>query len=247
MSGERSTMSSETEATSPEPEGLQFDHAEFENVEAPAAVVCLACKQPIVDHYYEINGTIVCETCRERIEGHLRGGSGFLRFLKAIAYGTAASLAGAAIYFVVLHYLHIQAALVSILCGFMVGKAVHKASGGRGGWIYQILAILQTYLAIGVAYTASAVAAGAFDVQPGQPAAQGEAGVIIVKVIIVTISTVVSPILVAKEDLISLVIVIFALWEAWKFTRRARLVVTGPYRVGEAEPEDGTEGVAGHA
>jgi hypothetical protein len=240
-------MSSETEATSPEPGGLQFDHAEFEDAGAPSAVNCVACQRPIADQYYEINGNIVCEPCRDRIETQLRGGSGFVRFLKAIVLGTGAALAGAAVYFAILHYFHIQAALVSILCGFLVGKAVRKGSDDRGGWAYQILAILLTYLAIGLAYTSAAAAQGAFDVnpaaQPGQPAPTP----VVIKVISFVFFTIVSPVIVAREDIISLVIVLFALWEAWKFTKRANVVVTGPYRVGDPGPEGTVGGVAGHA
>ena len=38
--------------------------------------------------------------------------------------------------------------LVALAVGFMVGTAVRKGSGGRGGWAYQTLAMALTYLAI---------------------------------------------------------------------------------------------------
>jgi hypothetical protein len=45
-----------------------------------------------------------------------------------------------------------------------------------------------------------------------------------------------SPILFGIEAPIGLLIVAFALWEAWKFNRRHPIIFNGPFRVGEAGP-----------
>ena len=50
--------------------------------------------------------------------------------------------------------------LVAILIGYMVGYAVRKGAGGRGGLRFQVLAALLTYGAVGLAYTSLAVKAG---------------------------------------------------------------------------------------
>ena len=41
-----------------------------------------------------------------------------------------------------------EVGLVSILVGYLVGKAVFFGAGHRGGWSYQLLAVVLTYLAI---------------------------------------------------------------------------------------------------
>ncbi len=145
-------MSTGIESNSPDAEGLQFDQAEFAPAEAPASVACSNCKRPIDGSYYAINGSIVCEDCRVLIERHLTGGSKLGRFVRALIFGSAAAVVGAAIYFSVIHFAHLEAGLVSILCGFLVGKAVRAGTGGRGGWVYQVMAVGLTYLAIGAAY-----------------------------------------------------------------------------------------------
>src|SRR5262245_37653144 len=63
--------------------GLQFDQAEYETP-APAGPSCALCKQPINDEYHELNGKILCVTCRQRVEGAFRGGSTLARAVKAV-------------------------------------------------------------------------------------------------------------------------------------------------------------------
>ncbi len=228
-------MSTGTEATPPpDAEGLQFDHAEFAQAEAPASIACASCHRPITGAYYEINGTIFCEECRAQVERHLKGGSKIGRFLKASVFGVGAAIAGATVYFLVFHYAHIQASLISILCGYIVGKAIRAGTGGRGGRIYQVMAVLLTYLAIGAAYSGEVLASIGFDAMRQQAVAAGVplwAFFIGVAMKFVELS-VRLPVLVVQESILSLAIMGFALWEAWKFTRRAKVVVTGPYRVG---------------
>ena len=47
---------------------------------------------------------------------------------------------------------NIEAGLIALLLGFLVGKGVFAGSGRRGGRRYQFLAVTLTYLGIGVAY-----------------------------------------------------------------------------------------------
>ncbi len=94
-----------------------------------------------------------CARCADGLRQFAAGkGSPARRFLGAALLGLGAAVAGAAIYWAVLEFVHINAALVTILIGFMVGKCVHFGSGGRGGWRYQLLAIFLTYTAITFAY-----------------------------------------------------------------------------------------------
>ena len=78
----------------------------------------------------------------------------------AAIFGLGAALAGAAIYYAVIAITDFEIGLVAILIGYMVGFAVRKGAGGRGGLRFQILAALLTYGAVGLAYTSLAVKAG---------------------------------------------------------------------------------------
>jgi len=139
--------------------GLQFDRAEF-STGAGAGAACQACQQRLAGSYFQLHGKLLCARCAEGVRQFAMGrGSRFGRFLTAALFGLGAAVAGAAIYWGVLEWLHINAALITILIGFMVGKAVRKGSGGRGGWRYQLLAIFLTYSAIALAYAPALVTA----------------------------------------------------------------------------------------
>jgi hypothetical protein len=124
---------------------LQLDRAEYaEN--APER--CAACGQALGGSYYEVGGRICCAACQERIVAALAGRPGPAGFLRAAAAGLGGAAVGSAIFFAVRAATGYQFGLISILVGFLVGKAVHWGCGGRGGWPYQTLAVLLTYLAI---------------------------------------------------------------------------------------------------
>jgi hypothetical protein len=128
-------------------EDLQFDQAEFATP-AGDGPACTVCHQPIADEYYELGGKVFCARCRQGVEAAFRGGSRFARVLKAALFGSVAAAVGAVIYYTFIRLTHTNWALISILVGFIVGGAVRKGSGNRGGAFYQGLAILLTYLSI---------------------------------------------------------------------------------------------------
>ena len=136
------------EALPEEPgEALQFDQAEFATP-ASAGPACTVCKQPIAEEYYELSGKVFCARCRQGVEAAFRGGSPFGRAIKALVLGSVAAAVGAVIYFAITRASGYNLALISILVGFMVGGAVRKGSGNRGGPFYQSLAIFLTYSSI---------------------------------------------------------------------------------------------------
>ncbi len=233
-------MSSGTEAGTPQPEGLQFDHAEFEQV-LPASIFCAACKRPIVENYYEIGGAIVCEPCRTLIDSQLRGGSGFVRFLRALAFGTGAAAVGTAAYAAFIRATNIDFGLISILVGYLIGRAVRAGSRNRGGLAYQLLAVLFTYLAIGVTYTT----VGFLQLDPAAAANMRANG--LATAILFIVSSVIEPVAEARKNVITIAIVGFALWQAWKMNVRLKLPVSGPFRVGDSGPAGSTEGASSHA
>jgi hypothetical protein len=141
-------------ATTPA-EDLQFEHADFAEAHAPAeatALACGACNGSIAGSYYELHQKVLCDGCRSAILERFTGGSGIVRFLRAVLFGVLAALAGTAVYFLVLATTGYEVGLIAILVGFLVGTAVHKGSRGRGGLAYQALAVFLTYTAIVSSY-----------------------------------------------------------------------------------------------
>ena len=126
---------------------LQFDQAEYATP-APAGPNCGVCKRPIDDAYYEINGKVVCATCRQQVEAAFRGGSRVARLIKALVFGAAAGIVGAVLYYAIIRMTGLNIGLVAVVVGLMVGGAVRKGSGNRGGLFYQLLAVFLTYSAI---------------------------------------------------------------------------------------------------
>ena len=120
---------------------IQFDKAEL----AAATANCTSCSAPITSTYYEANGNVICARCRAQLQWEESHGSGMGRFVKASFFGTLAAALGSAIYYGVAALTNMEFGLIAILVGVMVGAAVKRGSRGRGGWLYQGLAIFLTY------------------------------------------------------------------------------------------------------
>ena len=133
------------------PPRLQFDRAEFAGA-GQASRTCALCKEPIHDSYYEVNAAVVCSKCHEKLGSAFKAGSGMMRFIKASVAGLAAACVGAAIWFIILKATGYEFGLLAIAIGFLVGIAVRWGSGGRGGWVYQGMAMFLTYFSIVVTY-----------------------------------------------------------------------------------------------
>ncbi len=239
---------------------LQFDEAEYAGPQG-SAPTCAACKREIAEEYYSVNGAILCGPCRHNIAEAMEGGSGTVRFLRASLFGFGAAVAGFAIYFGVMYVTHWQIGLISILVGFMVGAAVRAGSGGRGGWLYQLLAVFLVYTAIAASYGSNVViemikqnkAERAANRNPAPPDAQAEpakdatdaakdpevaalraAPVGMVTMLMILMGFLYAlPIIQGTQAPIGLLIVGFALWEAWKINKKTPIVFTGPHRVGD--------------
>jgi hypothetical protein len=211
-----------TDSQTPAPAApLQFETAELPDSES--ARPCGACKQPLRDSYFDVNGTVMCPSCKEQVLAQLQGGSGFARVLKAGLFGVGAAIAGAAVYGAITTASGYNIGLISIAVGWLVGTAVAKGSEHRGGPGYQVLAFVFTYLAIGASMIPEVVKAADAD-------ASGVA-----KVIMSVVVTFIGPVLQATESPLSGLIYAFGLWEAIKLTKRRVISVSGPYQV--AAPE----------
>jgi hypothetical protein len=246
-------------------EELQFDTAESPDA-GPANVSCVACKAPL-SSYFLMNKTVFCGDCTQGVLT-ARGASHVGSFLRAAMLGALAGLAGSGLYYAVAAITGYQLGLVAIVVGLMVGFAVRKGAGGRGGWRYQALAMAISYLAICSSYLPMVYAAVAHShaeqaearasalkaTQPtsaisdsastagvgsASPAAAETASTSnpsnplsgVVAVVFLIGIALALPFLTFK-DVMGLIIIAIALYEAWKVNKAPPFEVSGPFAVG---------------
>jgi len=135
---------------------LQLERAEFDTPDTRSS--CAMCSRPLERRYFQVNGQTVCTICCGRIKASLDSGTPLKRGLMALAAGAGAALVGAILYWAILALTGYEFALIAIVVGLIVGKAVSWGSNARGGWLYQSMAIALTYLSIVSAYVPLIVA-----------------------------------------------------------------------------------------
>jgi len=236
-------MSPQQDSSIPVPiEQLQFRQAEPIGAQGPSRR-CAVCKLPIPGSYFKAAGVDLCPGCAERIRLGQQAPPAH-SLLKAALYGGGAAIAGCAIYATVAIAVHIELALIAILIGYMVGRAVRYGSQGLGGRPQQILAVLLTYFAITFSYVVVAVYALS---QQHTPAAQQSASVQVepqprtmspgVAVVMLVALAAAAPFLQLQTSgvggLLSLVIIFFGLQRAWRMAGRRQLDIFGPCEPGE--------------
>ena len=225
---------------------LQFDHVERDG--SSSNLTCAACNQAIATSYYEVNGKVTCQRCRNQIMAGWNRGSSGGRFARALGLGLGAAVVGAGIYFGIAALTGYEFGLVAIVVGVLVGSAVRKGSNGRGGWRYQLLAMFLTYTAVVVtdssliardlknewrAQAASSAAAPAgvnasTDAAPRTSPRPGPLMVAFGLALIIALAYA-APIMIGITSPLHLLIAGFALYEAWKLNRGVALQVAGPY------------------
>jgi hypothetical protein len=126
---------------------LDFDKAAYSTPVEPKT--CAGCKRLIPSEYYEAGGQIICGGCRDQLVGTTGDRWAFWR---ALLYGGLAAAAGTVVWALIIHLTGYELGLIAIAVGIGVGLAVRKGSGGRGGWRYQTLAMVLTYLSITTSY-----------------------------------------------------------------------------------------------
>ena len=245
-----------------ESQDLQFDRVETTHPhtarDAAPSVACVVCGNAVGDEYYAINGKPVCASCRERVMSAAAPPRSVGPLLRAALFGLGAAIAGAAIYYAVIAIANLEIGIVAILIGYMVGWAVRKGSGGRGGRRFQILAVALTYWAVGLAYAplaykevkrgdrsvvnadSSAVSSAAAVTDSSGNPASGERpvsaraglvafGVVFLLVFALPVMTIFGSL---PFGLISALIIFIGLRQAWVMTASHVLEVSGPYRAG---------------
>jgi hypothetical protein len=235
---------------------MQFDQAEF--AAAAAIKTCALCQRQITDTYYEGGGAVLCPSCSDKLTGRTVGMKAFPR---ALLFGAGAALLGTIVWFLIMKLANMELGIVAIAVGFFVGRAVRVGSGGMGGWKYQALAMLLTYASICSSYvpfvlkglseaskTAEADAKGksggqakagdagkateGADAAPQAPVEKKEMSFVLAILIIFGLAFA-SPFLAGFENIMGLIIIAIALYEAWKLNKR--VPVSGPFRMATAQ------------
>ena len=223
----------------PDEDKLQFQTAEY--AAADASPRCGLCKAEIGDTYYHLNGSAICKVCAVQRQANPEPPAG-RAFGKSVLYGLGAALAGSALYGIVLLATGAEFALLSILIGIMVGKAMMRGSGGRGGRKFQIVAVLLTYGSITTGYM-PVVVKGMYEKRPksevtavatpNKPIAPGRAVLALLVFLVLMIGlALAAPFLMLTagfSGILSIAILFFGLQRAWHATGGSHLVLTGPY------------------
>ncbi len=126
---------------------MQFDKVDLA---APAeAQRCRICTRPIEGEYFEIARQIICSGCAAGLAGSKQGRGAFGR---ALLYGVGAALLGTIAWYAIVKITDREFGLLAIGVGLFVGIAVKKGARGLGGWRYQAMAMVLTYVSITASY-----------------------------------------------------------------------------------------------
>ena len=236
--------------SSPNPSPMSTADLQFQRA-VPAtssSLNCQVCGTAISEDYFRARGQVVCRSCAEKVR--TAASSPSLKSMPgAILFGIGAAIGGSALYSIVTIVTGYQLALISIVVGYMVGKAIRHGSKGFGGRPQQILAVVLTYLAITTSYVTmgiyhmvqnpkSATSSSADTVTTSKSATvttEPEAGGAGIIVLLLTLGalTVAAPFLTLSSGfsgIISIIILFIGLKQAWKLTERPEIQVTGPYK-----------------
>jgi len=195
---------------------MQFDKVDLA---APGeAQSCRLCKRPIDGEYFEIARNVICGACAAALDGSKQGRGSLGR---ALLYGVGAALLGTIAWYAIVKITDREFGLLAIGVGLLVGIAVKKGARGLGGWRYQALAMVLTYVSITASYVPLIIKGF---VESGANLALG----------LVLGLAFVAPFLGGTRNIMGILIIGIGLYEAWKINRRVPL--SGPFRFGPATP-----------
>ncbi len=135
---------------------LQFDTliatapADTENTSQ--GVTCISCRRTMLDEYFDVDGQATCPSCQQQIAQLAQTPREWGVFARACLYGFGAAILGAIVYYAVIAITNFEIGIVAIAIGFMVGHGIRMATKGRGGRRFQVVAMVLTYWAVGLAY-----------------------------------------------------------------------------------------------
>ncbi len=205
---------------------------DFETPAEEPAANCERCQKPLSAEYFTCGELVACSGCAVEVQGQLAKGGGTSGLLRSIFMGSVAGLVGAAIWYGIRALTGYEIGLIAILVGYMVGLAVRAGSRGRGGILFQILAVLMTYFWISANYVPDFFMA--FDDPTFLGSAEEDdlsSASAPVKLIIAVLLSVTIPFIEPAENVIGLLILAFGLHQAWVLNKRQHIAVQGPYQL----------------
>ena len=203
---------------------IQFERAEYPAGSAMSGASCAGCRRPVSGTYYQVGDKIICEACSRQVLA-ARGRQLSVRdMLSGVALGTLGGLAGAAVWAIVMIATKYIVGIVAVLVGWLVAAGVKKGSGGRGGNLMRVLAVIITFASIVVAYFPSVL----MDLRE-KPDMQGAGGVLL---------AIVGSIIAPFAGVIPVLLLGFALYQAWKGAAVKWLDVKGPFTLAGPQPSD---------
>ena len=238
-------------------DSLDFERAERPSNAGP---VCAQCATPITDRYYTIGSHVLCEACHLAFRDAKAPGNAASRFFGAAGIGTLAAAIGCALWMIVTELTGYEIGLIAIAVGYLVGMAVQFGSRRVGGLAYQLLAVFLTYSAIVMTYVpilASQLGAsenfqrgletgnlespaGGESADLAHDSVEAEGANVPVtnpsdSAVYAWIAAIplayMLPFLMGFENAIGILIIGFALWQAFRMNARAKIELQGPFRL----------------
>ncbi len=204
---------------------MDFTEARFEGAAPAPQLTCAACRRPLETEYWTAGNSPVCANCAAQLRAGPPKEGGFIRGLKAFALGNGAGLLGAIGYGAIIYATGYELALITIGIGWFIGRAVMRGSDGRGGRAYQVMASLLTYVWCMEAFVPTIIK-GAQESGSHDP---------IVVAIIAPVISLVMP-FTGELNVISILILGFGVWRAWRETAGVVIPVAGPFAIAAPSP-----------
>lgn len=228
----------------PKDDALQFDKAEFDGAQAapasgPGGPTCTFCGRPL-QTYWAIGDKLACGSCHAQVQFMLASGSPAGRFARATVFGLGAALLGAGAWYAIARLTGYELALIAIAIGWGVGVAVRHGSENRGGWPYQLLAVLLTYLSIAGAYVPMIAQGVQYTLDHEVPQGAQVTPQMVADVVPSALAYAIAvPFSLAAPffgGILSVLIVGFGLYQAFTMTRKLVIPISGPHEVGSSAP-----------
>jgi hypothetical protein len=236
-------------------DSLDFERAEKSTNTTP---VCAQCATPITDRYYTVGSHVLCEPCHFAFQNAKAPGNAATRLFGAAGLGALAAAIGCALWMAVTELTGYEIGLIAIAVGYLVGMAVHIGSRRVGGLAYQLLAVFLAYSAIVMTYVPmianqmiaseefqSGMEAGESEIwaeaadpaadpvegeEPNAPALNPEDAAVLAWISAIPLAYML-PFLMGFENAIGILIIGFALWQAYRMNARAKIELQGPFRL----------------
>lgn len=232
---------------------LQFDTAHSTAATSlvdGTQVTCSACHRALSESYFDVNGQPVCESCCRQLEQHAETPRQWRTFARATLLGFIGAVIGAILYYAVIAITDFEIGIVAIAIGYMVGYAIRLATAGRGGRRFQVLAVVLTYWAVGLAYVPFVFQGSSRPNQTAQtetnapaqevaePRGENAAPSLTLALAFLAALSLALPVISIAGSLpgglISAAIIAFGMQQAWRMTGAPQLQISGPYRIGPA-------------